>query len=498
MMIAGIGGGARHGSVALAIDGHLVAALSQEAAVRVRGAGVNASGVPDEALGLLLERTGRSRSEVTRLVAATATGTAVAAGIEAVPHERAHASTAYRTSPFAAATVIVCDDSSPDVTVWTGDGGTLRQVPWRAQGPGFAPVLHRFATAFGFRTPAGTQRLEALARLQPDGRDPLLEAAVDAGDDGLRIDPGLDQRIADRGATDRFQDVTPRARAAAALQSRLGDLVVQLVEAVHAQVGGTDLCLGGTLFYNSSINTRVRQSGVFERVFVPVDPGDSGLGVGAALEALGRAPAATTPFLGPGYSAEETKAVLDNCKLQYDFESEEQAVREAVQALGEGHLVGWFEGGMEWGPRALGARSILASPTAPYVLENLNRFLKHREPWRGYALSCLDEGVAEHFDGPASSPFMECEYRPRDAARFREVLPSAAATVRVQTVGADGLPLFRRLLEVWGERSGVPCLVNTSFNGFHEPVVCTPRDAVRVFYGSGLDVLIMNQFVLRK
>ena len=153
---------------------------------------------------------------------------------------------------------------------------------------------------------------------------------------------------------------------------------------------------------------------------------------------------------------------------------------------------------MEWGPRALGARSILASPFAPYVLENLNRFLKHRDPWRGYALSGLKEAAAAHFDGPAEAPFMECDFRPRDTATFRHVLPSETAAVRLHTVDAEALPRFTRLLEAFGAATGLPFLVNTSFNGFHEPAVCSPRDAVRVFYGSGLDMLVMNGFALRK
>jgi carbamoyltransferase len=153
---------------------------------------------------------------------------------------------------------------------------------------------------------------------------------------------------------------------------------------------------------------------------------------------------------------------------------------------------------MEWGPRALGARCILANPFAPYVLENLNHFLKRRAPWRGYAISGLEHAVGEHFDGPARAPFMESDYRPRDAKRFANVLPSPNAAIRVQTVGREAQPRFRRLLDAFGAATGLPFLVNTSFNGFHEPIVCSPRDAVRVFYGSGLDLLVLDQFVLRK
>ena len=166
--------------------------------------------------------------------------------------------------------------------------------------------------------------------------------------------------------------------------------------------------------------------------------------------------------------------------------------------LQQGRLVGWFEDRMEWGPRALGARSILANPFSPYVLENLNRFLKRRESWRGYALSTLADAARALFSGPDEAPFMECDYRPLDVERFRSVMPSDAAHVRLHVVAENGPRRFRSVLETFGAATGVPCLVNTSFNGFHEPIVCTPRDAVRVFFGSGLDVLILDRFVLTK
>ena len=173
----------------------------------------------------------------------------------------------------------------------------------------------------------------------------------------------------------------------------------------------------------------------------------------------------------------------------------------AVEALTAGRMVGWFDGAMEWGPRALGARSILASPFSPYVLENLNRFLKHREPWRGYSLisGLADADGHTHFDGPTRAPYMECDYRPRDPRRFRQRVAGAGRGA----AAADGRSTTRRRGSAACSRrsvrsSGLPFLVNTSFNGFHEPIVCSPRDAVRVFYGSGIDVLVLDQFVLRK
>jgi carbamoyltransferase len=239
-------------------------------------------------------------------------------------------------------------------------------------------------------------------------------------------------------------------------------------------------------------------SGVFSDAFVPMDSGNAGLALGAALQAVGVRRQPITPFLGPSYSSDDIKAVLDNCKLTYRWVSDAEAIALTVDALQKGQLVGWFEGAMEVGPRALGARSILASPFNRYVLDNLNRFLKHRDPWRGYALTGVKEWVNQHFTGPGDSPFMECDFVPNDPDRFRSALPAPRAAVRVQTVGDDGPARFRALLRAFGDAAGGPIVVNTSFNGFQEPIVCSPRDAIRVFYGSGLDLLVFGQFVLTK
>jgi carbamoyltransferase len=233
-------------------------------------------------------------------------------------------------------------------------------------------------------------------------------------------------------------------------------------------------------------------------VFVPINPGNAGLAVGAALQVSGPRRELVTPFLGPSYSPEEVKATLDNCKLEYAWASESEVIASTVEDLKKGRLVGWFEGPMEWGPRALGARSILANPFSEYVLENLNRFLKQRDQWRGYALSGLDAALHDHFDGPATSPFMECDAVPRDRCRFRHILPGPDAAIRVQSVGSVAPLRFRKLLRAFGESVDTPILVNTSFNGFQEPIVCSPRDAVRVFFGSGLDTLVIEEFVIRK
>ncbi|MCC7181533.1 MAG: hypothetical protein IT177_24355 [Acidobacteria bacterium] len=497
MIIIGTSGGARDAMAAMAEDGRLVGACPQERVTRVRGAGLNASGVPDEAIDLLLRRRGRTRADIGQYISVEG-GEQAGASPGRLDRLRAHACTAFLTSPFSSSAIVVCDHVWPGMSVWSGNGATLKHE-WTWPGARLTHPLLVAASALGLQGLGGVRRAEALARLRPASRDTSIDSMLALHDGDLVVDSRFEPYLAERAGHNPDAGTPSRIQLASAVQGRVGEILLELLREVRQRLGLAHLCLGGSLFHLSGLNSIVKEAGLFDDVFVPVEPGESGLAVGAVLDALGAGPTPTSPFLGPSYSFEEVKEVLDNCKLHYSWESEEGAVQVVVKSLREGRLVGWFDGPMEWGPRALGARSILASPTAPYVLENLNRFLKRREPWRGYALSGLQEAVDVHFDGPASAPFMECDYRPKDATTFQHVLPSPEAAIRVQTVAADGsLPRFRRVLEAVGETTGLPFVVNTSFNGFHEPIVCSPRDAVRVFYGTGLDVLVINQFVVRK
>ncbi len=500
MLTVGLGGVARHGCVALSEDGVLLGVCEQERITRQRAAGFNASGLPDEALDATLERLGRRRDDVGRYIAASEGEVhGSSASIEHIDHHLAHACTAYLTSSFSSAAILVCDHESPKVSVWQGQASSVTSVDWQWHGAGLVDLYSRCAAALGFQGGTGDQRMEALARLRPDSRDERLDRLFRSDGSGLTLEPGWETVVAnacDHGLGS--SNALARAGTAAALQARIIDLVLELLADVRRRTSADRICLGGSLFHHSSVISAVKAQGVFTEVFVPVDPGNAGSAVGAALHGSGGRPQMISPFLGPMYTAEEIKETVDNCKLRYSWESEAATIDLAVRELMRGNLVGWFDGPMEWGPRALGGRCILANPFAPYVLENLNRFLKRRESWRGYALSGLPEAVSTHFDGPRESNFMECDFRPRDGDRFRPVLPVPGAAVRVHTAGAGAPPRFVRLLAAFGAASGVPVLVNTSFNGFHEPIVCNPRDAVRVFYGSGLDLLVLGQFVIAK
>ena len=207
-----------------------------------------------------------------------------------------------------------------------------------------------------------------------------------------------------------------------------------------------------------------------------------------------------TLALGPSFGAADTKRVLENCKLRFRYMvTTEEIVDTAVEQLAENKIVAWMHGRMEFGPRALGNRSILASPLNPYSTENLNIFIKHREPNRKFAASVPAELCSQYFDVGANARYLSTvghvrpEYREKFAAAVL-----ADDLVRVHSVDKDENPLYWRLLHAAGAKSGLPVLYNTSFNLFGEPLVCTPRDAVRSFYSSGIDAMLCGNFFLQK
>lgn len=493
----GLGGVRHHACAAVSDARRILGVCEQERLTRIRGAGCNPTGLPDEALDAILTHAGSARSDVQMCAVAEDAGAAGPWPAVRFDHLEAHACTAYLTSPFDRAAVLICDHQPVGMGVWVGEGSVLTPIDWPWSGPTPSDIYSECARLFDFAGDGADQRFEAFARLTAACPDPNVPAVFKT--DGTRIEEtfGWRSRILERlEATDG--SMASRSRIAAALQAQVADVLVEMLDHVRKRTGAAHLCVGGSVFYHSSINTAVRQSELFDRVFVPSNPGNAGLSVGSAMRVAQLPPTKLSPFMGPSYDPDTIKWTLDNCKLSYSWVEEAAALEIAVRHLQQGRLVGWFEGRMEWGPRALGARSILASPFSPYVLENLSRFLKRREVWRGYALTTTPEAARAHFSGPDESPFMECDYRPLDVERFRPVLPSQDAAIRVQTATDDCPPRFRALLAAFGAKTGLPCLVNTSFNGFHEPIVCTPRDAVRVFFGSGLDVLVLDRFVLTK
>jgi carbamoyltransferase len=501
-VVLGIAGASRNAALALSVNGRIVGVCEHERVIRTRRAALGRGRLPAETLQATLEMAGCREADIT-VYAAGEAAIELPHGRPVVylDHHEAHAATAFYTSPFRDATILICDRHSiPELTVWRGDEHGITQEDFTWMGPAFANVYAQAAEAFGFAREGDEHRLEALARVGERGCSGAMPP-VAYRENHLDVSRHFQASIA--GLAGGPEATLPqRAAVAERVQRHLGELLLELARTIHRRFGGRHLCLGGGLFFNSYFNTLLTESGLYEGTFVPANPGNAGVAVGAALLAARRdTPLAgnhsLSPFLGPEYGPDDVKATFDNCKLSYDYLRNGQLIAQTTTALTRGQLVGWFQGRMEWGPRALGNRSILASPVAPYVLENLNVFLKGREPHRSYSVAICAEDLPRYFRGPASSPFMEYEYEVLDRELLRPLLPGNATKLRVQTVD-ESAGAFYELIRAFRDVTGVPMLVNTSFNGFNEPIVCTPRDAVRVFYGTGLDMVVIGSLVLRK
>jgi carbamoyltransferase len=305
-----------------------------------------------------------------------------------------------------------------------------------------------------------------------------------------------------------------RANIAASLQKALSVVLTDWLESLRAKTQERSLCLAGGLFLNPLLVSSVEGNAGFERVFVQPAAGNEGTALGAAWLASQAAPDAPRPgplsnlYFGPEFSNQEIKSVLDNCKAPYSWcESEDHKIEEALRLLLAGKSVAWFQGAAEFGPRALGNRSLLAYPWAAYVQENLNDYIKHRESFRPFALSIPAEDVRDYFEASPNASFMTTMATPKQ--KTMKLLAGLSGfvvrnLVRLHVVRASDNPLFWKLLKKTGEKSlpalaePAPMLVNTSFNLFGEPLVITPRDAVRSYYCSGIDALLIGSFLLTK
>jgi carbamoyltransferase len=297
-----------------------------------------------------------------------------------------------------------------------------------------------------------------------------------------------------------------RANIAASIQQACTIIVTELLEMLRRETGAKFLCLAGGLFLNPLIVAAVEKKTGFERVFVQPAAGNEGTALGAAwlarhsIHKRPRCAPLERLDWGPSYTNEEIKLVLDNCKVSYRLtDTEDRKIEAALRLLRAGKIVAWFQGAAEFGPRALGNRSLLASPWADYVKENLNDYVKHRESVRAFALSIRPEDCSRYFDCSANGRFMTTmgfayTETQRMAARF--VLPGNV--VRIHLVERSTNPVLWKLLQRCGENAPAPLLVNTSFNLFSEPLVITPRDAVRSYYCSGIDAMIAGDFILSK
>jgi carbamoyltransferase len=264
-----------------------------------------------------------------------------------------------------------------------------------------------------------------------------------------------------------------------------------------------NVCLAGGVALNSKANGKILVSGLVDKLFIQPAAGDDGVCLGAALapylDAGGKLPLHRMrhAYLGPEILEAEIEKALETYKIRNTKMSDPAAT--GADLLAAGKIVGWVQGRMEFGPRALGSRSILADPRDPEMNARVNNAVKFREWWRPFAPSLLAEAAGDYLENPPDSPFMivTSQVRPEK----RSVIPSVThvdGSARPQTVEQDVNPLYWRLIREFGNRTGVPVIMNTSFNLRGEPIVCTATDAIRTFYSSGLDALILGSFLVEK
>jgi carbamoyltransferase len=290
---------------------------------------------------------------------------------------------------------------------------------------------------------------------------------------------------------------------AAAFQHVLEERALELCAILRKQTRSRHLIISGGVALNSVMNGRIVRESGFEDIYVMPAAGDNGTAIGAAcyvhhvVHGHPRDAVHDNPYLGTAYSDEEIGKLIGECKLT--AVKHPDIAGEAARLLAEGNILGWFQGRMEIGPRALGNRSILANPTMSHMKDKINAEVKHREAYRPFAPSVIVEKQSVYFDSVGESPFMlkVCPVKPE----MRNVLPAIThvdGSARLQTVSKSINPVYHDLIGKFGEKTGVPVLLNTSFNIQGEPIVESPVDAIRCFFSTGLDALALGSYLIQK
>ncbi|HTR39575.1 MAG TPA: carbamoyltransferase C-terminal domain-containing protein [Bryobacteraceae bacterium] len=517
MIILGLSGIPKDAACAVLKDGEIVAAVEEEKVARQSRAG----SLPEPAIAAALQVAKLTPADVqcVALVRPFAQDIHIAvrshfpgAQVVMVEHHMAHAAAAYFPSPFEDATVLTLDRDGDfrSAARWHASANQLQLERDAYYPDSLGDLYGRVTELLGFSAGADEHKVQWLSTADSGEKYlPLFEEILGGGDwpclnrsffDADRLDGGgFSEKFYARLGLADGADVPSdmHASLAAGLQRALESIVLRM-----AGPGGK-LCVAGGVGFNALLVSSLEQS---KQVFVQPAAGNTGSALGAVFYAwnilLGNSKRASLNDLcfGPGYNAEEIKRVLENCKLRFRYlMTTDELLDRAVRELNAEKIIAWMQGRMEFGPRALGNRSILASPLNPYSTENLNIYIKHREPFRKFAASVPAEIASEYFDAGPNARYLATvgRVRPQHRNTF-EAAVMGQDLVRVHAVHRDDNPLYHRLLHAAGKATGLPVLYNTSFNLFGDPLVCSPRDAVRSFYSSGIDTLFVGNFVVEK
>jgi carbamoyltransferase len=458
-----------------------------------------------------------------------------------IEHHRAHMASSFFVSPFEEAAVLSVDGFGDFVsTMWGYGHGSRLAVADKVSFPHSLGLFYLAITQLlGFHDygdeykvmglapygePTRLPEMRRIVRLLSGGRfeldlDCFLHASEgvsmvwDGGSPvvGRAFSAELEQRLGP--AREPGEELTQEHRdVAASAQAMYEEALFHVLDQLSNEVHFDALCLAGGCAMNSAANGKITERTRFRRLYVPPAPGDAGGAIGAALciwnQALGRPRTRplTGAYLGPGFADDAAASDLADAEEAIAragchprrLDDEEELCRLVAERIAEGAVVGWFQGRMEWGPRALGNRSILADPRRADMRDVLNEKIKKRETFRPFAPSILGEAVGEWFVRDGEAPFM-AEVRPVRPERRAEIpaVVHVDGTGRLQTVSREDNPLYHRLISAFRELTGVPILLNTSFNE-NEPVVCRPREAIDCFLRTDMDLLVIGNHVLER
>jgi carbamoyltransferase len=443
--------------------------------------------------------------------------------IELVDHHLSHAASSFFFSGFEEAAILTVDGVGdwPTTTYGWGKGAQIERFE-QVDFPDSLGFFYSAITGYlGFEVNEGEYKVMGLAPYGEPVYADQIRKLVDLTSDGqyrlnmkyfafLSEDSMYTQELCDllgAPAREPESELTQfHMDVARSVQVVLEDILLEKVRYLHTKVPSENLCMAGGVALNVVANGRCLREGPFKRLFVQPAAGDAGGAVGAAAMAYARITGQAPPrkrmehaYLGPANTSDDAYNILKTSTAKFqDFRGkEEELIRCVVDRLAEGKVIGWSHGRMEFGPRSLGCRSILADPRRPEMRDRINALVKMREGFRPFAPAVLESKMRDHFDLDHPSPFMleTCQViSPIDLSAITHIDGSA----RVQTVTHESNPRFAMLLEEFNRRTGCPILLNTSFNMRGEPIVCTTVDAIMCFVRSQIDVLVVEDFIMER
>jgi len=443
-------------------------------------------------------------------------------------HHLSHAAYTFFTSPFEESAILTVDG----VGEWTTTSfGSARDTTIKLTNDIEWPhSLGMFYSAFtyylGFKVNEGEYKLMGLSSYgKPKYYDLIMEKLIDVKDDGsLRLNMkyfsftwdkvmvngkfqelfGIPRRTEDEKTEQIHLDI------GASAQLVLEEVLLKMVRHVHKKTGQKNLCLGGGVALNGVANYRLLKEGPFEKIHIPPSPGDGGSAIGCAayayysilnneriIETDNSKMTSNTAYLGPQYSNDEIKSFLDSKKIPYQKYERQQLLEKTAKLISEQNVVGWYQGRVEWGPRALGNRSILADPRNGKMKDILNEKIKHRESFRPFAPSILEELTSEYFELAIPSPYMLIVAKVKKPEKIPAVT-HVDGTGRLQTVSRKANPLYYDLINEFYKLTSVPVIVNTSMNVKGEPIVNTPEQGYAMLRKTEMDYLVMGNYLISK